>query len=132
MKDLAQVTRGRRELRRSTATLLEALGATSDEVASRLEEFGVRGFVADSRGCAVATYLNAVVGSDPQVRSVAVLAERVLISPMKRWRPPVTVALPESVRRFVAEFDAGKYPRLVRRPGDPSPAPQIPGLADRS
>jgi hypothetical protein len=107
--------RGQREhIRRNAVQLLDSLGSDRDQVARRLEDSGVLGTPSDPQGCAVAAYLMAVVGSDPEVRSVHVSRSDIIIDTARWWRPRVVVRLPEAVRRFVSAFDERQYPRLLR------------------
>lgn len=109
----------RRQLATATAGLLRALGSTPQEVARSLESSGARGVPQDPRACAVASYLTAVVGADPGVRSLHVNRLTVDLRPEAWWQRRVTVALPPQVRRFVAAFDAMAYPRLLSPPARP-------------
>jgi hypothetical protein len=117
-------------VRQQTAALLQALGATPGEVAHSLAAAGVRGVPANSRECAVAVYLGAVVRADPRVRGVKVCKSEVLVERSGWWRRSVVVPLPTAVRQFIAAFDARSYPELVR-PGVPSSAEQ-PGSSGSS
>ncbi len=103
-----------RNLRKNVATELHSLGQTPAEVAARLSAAGVSGRPRDPRGCAVAVYLNAVVGADSDVESLAVPGSVVWMRPL-RSRIPVCVRLPRSVRAFIAAFDAGAFPELGNR-----------------
>lgn len=100
-------TRPAREVRR----LVASLGTTRGEVALALERHGVRS-VPHQRG-PVATYLEAVIGADPNVKSVVVDAESVVVELRAWWRPSVVVKLPPVVREFTVAFDECCYPRLL-------------------
>ncbi len=100
-----------RNSQENLATELHSLGQTPAEVAARLSAAGVSGRPRDPRGCAVAVYLNAVVGADSDVESLAVPGSVVWMRPL-RSRIPVCVRLPRSVRAFIAAFDAGAFPEL--------------------
>ncbi len=104
----------RRDLRRHTAEMLQSLGRDTSNVAARLRELGVRGLPGDPSSCAVAVYLSAVIGADPAVKNVKVMPARVVLTPARRWRPPVVVSLPEAVRSFISAFDRNAMPELVR------------------
>lgn len=107
--------RGQREtIRKHTAQLLESLGTTQSQVAGSLLANDVHGTPSDPQGCAVAVYLKAVIGADPEVRSVHVSRSDAIIDTARWWRPRIVVRLPDSVRRFVAAFDERRYPELVR------------------
>ncbi|MCK4177500.1 hypothetical protein [Aciditerrimonas ferrireducens] len=111
-------------VRQQTAALLHSLGATPGEVAASLAAAGVRGVPANSRECAVAVYLGAVVSADPRVRGVKVCKSEVLVERSGWWRRSVVVPLPSAVRQFIAAFDARSYPELVR-PGLPAGIPPM-------
>lgn len=120
-------TRLTREMRR----LVASLGASRADVAVTLERHGVRAHPHE-RG-PVAYFLEAVIGADPDVKSVAVDGESVVAELRAWWRSTTVVPLPAVVGEFTAAFDAGCYPRLVSdvpyrasreepsRPDDPPP-----------
>jgi hypothetical protein len=118
-----------RQLKQQAGALLAELGRDPDEVAATLEAAGVRGDPRSNLSCAVALYLNASMGSDPRIRSVAVGPCTVLLDmaapPGRRPAGKLQVQLPKAVRRFVAAFDARQYPEVTRPPaaGADSPAP---------
>jgi hypothetical protein len=108
-----------RRLKRQTNNLLSDLGHSPEEVAASLEAAGVRGVPKDNRSCAVALYLSAQMGSEAEVRAIKVghcSMEITLVVP-EGSRPAgrLHVQLPRPVRRFVAAFDAGRYPTIVRQ-----------------
>jgi hypothetical protein len=107
-----------RQLKRHTRVLLAGLGDNADEVAEALESAGVVGTPTSNRGCAVALYLSAVMGSDPHVRSVVVGHCSLVINLVqpgdRRPAGRLQVQLPKPVRQFVAAFDARRYPTVVR------------------
>ena len=105
----------RRVLRDSTRELLAALGEDPAQVAAYLQESGVRGTLRHRGDCAIAVFLNAVLASDPDVRSVTVTSDEVVLRRPQWWRPGIRVSLPEPLRRFVSLFDAGEFPGLTRR-----------------
>lgn len=124
-----------RQLKQQAGTLLVELGRDPDEVAATLEAAGVRGDPRSNQSCAVALYLNASMGSDPRIRSVAVGPCTVLLdmAPPPGGRPAgkLQVQLPKAVRRFVAAFDARQYPEVTRpaatdAPAAPEPQPVAP------
>lgn len=100
-------TRLAREIRR----LVASLGDTRGEIASSLEHHGVRA-VPHGRG-PVAHFLEAVIGADPNVKSVVVDADSVVAELRAWWRPTVLVELPPVTRAFTVAFDACCYPRLL-------------------
>lgn len=101
------------ETRRQVGELLADLGHTSNEVARTLENGGVRGTPGDVSGCAVALYLNAVLGTEANVRSVKV--DRTSVRVLRaRPRISLSITLPEAVRTFVHAFDRRLYPELIR------------------
>ena len=104
----------RTSVRRQAHALLDSLGSTPADVAGSLAGLGVRGVPANSRTCAVAVYLDAVVTADPRVRGVKVCKSEVLVERNGWWRRSVVVTLPTAVRQFVTAFDARQFPVLVR------------------
>ncbi len=111
-----------RRLKRQTNALLSDLGHSPDEVAASLQAAGVEGVRKDNRSCAVALYLSAQMGSEAEVRSVTVghcSMQITLVAP-RDSRPAgrLHIQLPKPVRRFVAAFDAGQYPTIVRETSD--------------
>lgn len=112
------MTHWRREMRQQAAQVLGSLGDDSQGVARRLRESGVRGVPGDTRECAIAMYLSAVVAADPGVRTLKVRTDRVVISPARGWHRPIVVGLPGPVCTFVAGFDRRAYPELIRTETD--------------
>lgn len=107
-----------RHLKKRTRGLLSELGATPEAVARALEEAGIRGTPKSNRGCAIALYLTAVMGGEPEIRSIAVgpcsLVINLVAPDSGRPAGRLLVQLPKPVRQFVAAFDAGSYPAIVR------------------
>ncbi len=107
-----------RRLKKQTNGLLAELGGSPDEVAASLRRVGVAGVPKSNRSCAIAQYLTAVMGGEPGVRSVVVGPCSLVIHLIgsKDGRPGgrLLVQLPKPVRRFVAAFDAGQFPTMVR------------------
>lgn len=112
----------KRRLRDQVGELLVALGANRSEVAASLCDAGVWGARKDPSCCAVASYLGAVVGADPRVRSLTAgqCRVKIVLNGPVRFLPPavVRVPLPRPVRQFIVAFDRGMYPMLVRGPLD--------------
>ena len=110
--------RGKRELRRQIRGLLSDLGAGQTEMAGALRSLGIRAVPKDTRDCAVAAYLGAVVAADPRIKSLAVQADAVkvlLAEPTRfQWLNLVRVLLPEPVRQLISAFDQAVYPDLIR------------------
>lgn len=108
-----------RQLKKQVSALLAGLGRDADEVAESLEEAGVKGVPKSNRTCAIALYLNAAIGADPRIRSVAVGHCSLLVDlaapPDFRHAGRLAVQLPKPVRRFVTAFDAQHYPKITRR-----------------
>lgn len=100
-------------LAREVQRLLGKLGATSGQVAESLSAAGAYGVPGQEPP--VAAYLTAVVGADPNVKTVEVGAGVAMVELRAWWRPAVTVTFPAAVRELGAAFDAGCYPSLVRR-----------------
>ncbi len=109
-----QISRSRRRLRSNVRQMLGGLGDDAAAVAHHLEDAGVRGTPRDVRDCAIAVYLRAVIGADPDVRALDVMADGVVITPPRRWAPAISVGLSPAVRTFVVGFDRNDYPSLVR------------------
>ncbi|MBO0693290.1 MAG: hypothetical protein J2P58_10375 [Acidimicrobiaceae bacterium] len=108
------------ELRRQVGGLLANLGPTSGAVAMQLRDSGVRGIPKDVHRCAIARYLNAILGTEAQIHSIRVEKNSVQVL-AGRPRIPVFIALPESVRVFVRAFDQRLYPELIlNTPESPS------------
>jgi hypothetical protein len=107
-----------RQLKEQTEHLLAALGTCHGEVAASLCDEGVWGTPNNPRCCAVASYLGAVLGADPRVRSLTTGQSQVkiIVNGPVRFLPPsvVRVPLPQAVRHFIVAFDRGMYPMLVR------------------
>lgn len=89
-------------------TWLESLGNTSAEIAAGLEARGVLGCPHESSGCPLAEdaagrfYATAFVNQ---------------VSANLMWGTPslhASVDMPKAARDFVRDFDALRYPRLVR------------------
>ncbi|HEX4243952.1 MAG TPA: hypothetical protein VHY77_00175 [Acidimicrobiales bacterium] len=114
-----------RALGEQTAELLAGLGTSRGEVAASLCDAGVWGTRNDPRCCAVASYLGAVLGADPRVRSLTTGQSQVKIIVNGRVRllpsSVVRVPLPPSVAQFIVAFDRGVYPMLVRGPAGSIP-----------
>ncbi len=119
-----------RQLKHQAGALLAELGRDPDEVAATLEVAGVRGDPRSNQSCAVALYLNASLGSDPRIRSVAVGPCTVLLEmaapPGRPSAGRLQVQLPKAVRRFVAAFDARQYPEVTRPPTPGAGVPPVP------
>lgn len=117
-------------LRHGVRDHVRALGDSPSEVARRLGTHGVRGVPGQASECAIARYLQAVVGSESTVKKVVVM-ERTLRVRRTGWRPPLVVRMPRGASAFVRAFDAGCYPELVDIEADTTgPVTDQPG--DRS
>lgn len=104
-------------LRHDIRGLLTSLGGTADEIAATLERSGVRGMRSDSRHCAIAVYVHAVMGADDRVGSVGVGSRWLSVRRSTRWPLRTVTLMPRPARRFVRHFDAGRFPQLVRGDG---------------
>lgn len=130
-----QFTRVREQkaIRRQTAGLLAALGSSGTDVATSLAGYQVRGRPRDANGCAVAVYLQAVIGADPRIKAIRVSETSVRITLLRRGRR-VQVPSPPPVRAFIESFDHGLFPSLIRpavadgSAGVPSPCEWEPTL----
>ena len=104
---------GRAILRAQISALLEDLGPTAQAVADNLEAVGITGVPHSGSDCAVARYINAVVGPDNRLRKVAVGRYAVTVVG-KRWCTLAVVApIPEQLRHFIVRFDRHEYPKLI-------------------
>jgi hypothetical protein len=116
-----------RQLKKQTWALLADLGDSADVVAESLQAAGVNGVRQNNRSCAVARYVDVLMGADPRIRSVAVghCALQISVAAPPDFRPAgrLLVQLPKPVRQFVAAFDAGQYPMIVREQPGRSPVP---------
>jgi hypothetical protein len=101
-------------LAREIRSLLGTLGTTRGAVASTLEAAGVRATPGEAGASPVGLFLTAIVGSDPNVKSVRLGAGALVVDLRAWWRPAVTVPLPAVVEDFQVAFDAGCYPSLLR------------------
>jgi hypothetical protein len=101
-------------LAREIRNLLCTLGTTRGAVASALEAAGIRATPGDAGVSPVGQFLTAIVGSDPNVKSVRVGGDALVVDLRAWWRPAVTVPLPAVVEDFQVAFDAGCYPSLLR------------------
>ena len=104
---------GRRQIEQRVTWLLQSLGDDADTVAATLAGEGVTGFRSQSRNCAIARYLGAVVGAEPVVGVITVSQTAVCISGRHWWTPKVRRTLPHAIRQFIIGFDTGRYPQLI-------------------
>ncbi len=108
----------RRQLKQQIQGLLTDLGPSHRDVATTLQRVGIRGVPKNPEGCAVALYLGAVLGSDSRVQSVAVgsncLKASTTPSTPFYFHGTMLVPVPKPVGQFIAAFDDGRYPELVR------------------
>lgn len=105
-------------LHAQVTAFLADLGSTGAEVAIKLASERVQGVPGDAHDCAVANYLHAVLGADCRVRSIRVTNGRVGV--LRSRRRPIWVLLPDPVRAFIARFDEGAFPLLVRTARNPT------------
>lgn len=109
-----------RALRQAVCDCLDQLGHSPEEVAARLEMYGVTGVPGRADDCAMARYLRAVIGTEHTVGRVGVLEQRLRIT-RPRLRLPLSIPLPEAIQGFVRHFDEGDYPALVSPDQAPRP-----------
>jgi hypothetical protein len=107
----------RAALKAQTTQLLKDLGSTSEGVAGQLETAGVKGVPGSGTGCAIARYVNAVMGSDPRLGPINVNNEAVTIFGRHWWTRPVIVPVPPPVRGFIIRFDRDEFRSLAVPPG---------------
>ncbi len=117
-----------RQLKKQTNGLLAGLGRTPEEVAESLGQVGVQGVRKSNRSCAVARYVTAVMGAEPEIRSIAVgpcsLVVNLVHPDDSKPAGRLLVQLPKAVRQFVSAFDAGSFPSLERPPSGGAPGPR--------
>ena len=101
-----------RQLRRSVRCYVRSMGGSPEAVARRLNDEGVKGLPGQVSECALARYLQAVIGSETSVRKVVVKEWSVRVFRIGRRLPSVTL-LPGPAARFIRAFDAGSYPELI-------------------
>jgi len=92
------------------------LGGSAEAVAKELETAGVKGVPGSGTGCAIARYVNAVMGSDPRLGPITVSNEAVTILGRHWWTPPVIVPVPLAVRSFIVRFDREDFASLTATP----------------
>ncbi len=102
----------RRTMRRAVSGLVEDLGSTHHAIAESLAEHGVRGVPGNHEQCALARYLRAVVGADPETVTVSIPGPTLHVQ-LSKGRPAVRLRLTPEVRAFIQAFDAGLFPNLV-------------------
>jgi hypothetical protein len=107
---------GETRLAQEIGLLLASLGSTPGELAGSLESAGVRARPGDPAGSPVRLFLAAVVGADPNVKSVQVDGDALVVDLRAWWRPTISVPVPPVVRSFEGAFEAGCYPSL--EPGE--------------
>jgi hypothetical protein len=112
------IVTSRRQLTRQIRSLLADLGSTHQEVASTLHRAGIRAVPKQPDNCAVAMYLGAVLGADSRIHSVTV-GSNCLKAATKQATPfyfygTMLIPVPKAVGQFIAAFDEGRYPELVR------------------
>ncbi|MDQ1361095.1 MAG: hypothetical protein QOJ44_1472 [Acidimicrobiaceae bacterium] len=109
-----------RQLKAQVESLLAGLGDSPATVAASLCQEGVWGIPNNPRCCAVSSYLGAVLGADPRVRSLTTGQSlvKIIVDGALQFLPPAVarVRLPPPVRQFIDGFDRGVYPMLVRVP----------------
>src|SRR3974390_3526118 len=98
--------RSRRVIRREVSGLIHELGSTYNAIADSLATHGVRGVPGNHEQCALARYLQAVIGADPETVAVSVPGPGGPVA-LSRGRPSVRLRLPAEVRAFIQAFDAG-------------------------
>jgi hypothetical protein len=108
----------RRELTTTIESFLSDLGDNATDVADCLRRERVQGLPRHSTKCAVAKYLNAVVGTEQQVQTLSVGNNKLLVRGPRWWSGRLRIELPVAVRQFIAAFDRYAYPDLVLAPAE--------------
>jgi hypothetical protein len=98
-------------MRSAVRHCVESLGESPAAIARRLGAEGVRGCPGKPNECAIARYLQVVIGSERAVTTVEVFQRSLLVS--RRHRLPILLRLPQPVVSFVRAFDSGCFPELV-------------------
>jgi hypothetical protein len=106
--------RSRRDLRRAVEGFVVSLGSSPGAIATTLASLEVRGTPKSAGGCAIARYLQVMIGSEPTVTKVAVFNRNIQVSRSGR-RLDLTISAPDAVTRFIRAFDSGCYPQLLDR-----------------
>jgi len=106
----------RQVLRNEVTTLLSSLGGSAEDVAANLAGEGVSGLPRDRNNCAIARYLNAVLGADPQVRGIVVGSSKLWVRRAPWWSAATLVEIPVPVQQFISLFDSDTYPDLISVP----------------
>lgn len=105
--------RARGQLVEHVAELMADLGDHPFLVAQNLAKSSVTGIRAEPKDCAISSYLWAVIGGEPSVRSIDVRGGGVAIE-LSGWRRWVRVDFPPAICAFIVAFDANRFPGLVR------------------
>jgi hypothetical protein len=102
-----------------------SLGSDPVAIASSLTRLQVHGTPKSLNGCALARYLQVVIGSEPTITRISISRRAAHLSRSGRHFD-LTLKLPPAVSTFIAAFDSGAYPELVDRPvpttRNPSPS----------
>ena len=104
--------RSRRDLRQTVEAFVGSLGSSPGAIATTLASLEVRGTPKSASGCAIARYLQVMIGSEPTVTKVAVFNRNIQVSRSGR-RLNLTISAPDPIARFIRAFDSGCYPQLV-------------------
>jgi hypothetical protein len=109
----------RRQLKQQIRDLLADLGGSHREVAACMRRAGIRAVPKNPEGCAIALYLGAVLGADSRMESVSVGSNCLKAStkqstPFSLFHGTMLIPVPKAVGQFIAAFDEGCYPELVR------------------
>lgn len=101
-----------RHLRRSVREHVQGLGETPAAVAEHLASHRVSGVPGKATDCAVARYLQAVIGAESSVSRVVVMEGSLRVF-RYGCHLPIWLRLPRATAAFVRAFDAGCYPELI-------------------
>jgi hypothetical protein len=94
-------------------SFLSDLGDNAENVAMSLRNQGVRGQPQDKAQCAIARYLDAVVGADRRVRNISVGTSELSVSGPHWWSAKLVIEVPSAIQQFIRGFDRYQYPDLV-------------------
>lgn len=86
-----------------------ALGTTSEEIANKLRQLGIKGYRRRARACPIATYLAACGYHDAYVGAGVSMYDST--NPLSDYTE-VYVSLPPVVQQWARDFDDGKFPEF--------------------
>lgn len=94
-------------VRMDVATFLNSLGTTSGEVATKLQEMGIKGRRFQPLCCPLAVVVRRELKLDAALTAYEVRSHNSFVC-----------ELPEACRRFMNDFDSRVYPQLIQGPDE--------------